>query len=200
VKRLLLALFILVSIVGCSACEPAGAPVTVVGDSITAWSSDAVRASLTRYSVTLSATPGINLADGTAQLVLPAVATRPSVLVVELGVNTAGAAWDASAVADLAHTLDSVRSIPCVVWVVPTAQIPAPLYDPLGVGYIHDRIETMKVSMRKMFPSYPNVHLADWGPTEIQHPEWFYADRMHLSDSGKVAYGDYIKGQVSGLC
>ena len=36
--------------------------------------------------------------------------------------------------------------------------------------------------------SYPNIHIVEWEEASKNHPEYFYADGIHLKDPGKVAY------------
>lgn len=193
-KRLAALLGLAAAALACVACQPP-APVPVVGDSVTAWSAAGVTAAMPAAVVT--ATPGIDLADGLVQLVRPAVATHPPVMVVELGVNSAGDGWTPADEADLAAVVAALATVPCVVWPLPDALVPS-YYDSLGAGTLHDRIGAMRATMIATFP--PNVHLADWGPVEAEHPEWYHADRMHLSPAGQVAYGAYIAEQVATVC
>lgn len=193
-KRLAALLGFAAAALACVACQPPET-VPVVGDSVTAWSAAGVTAAMPGAVVT--ATPGIDLADGRSQLVEPAVATRPRVIVVELGVNSAGNGWTATDEAELAATITAVATVPCVVWVLPDALVPS-FYDNLGPGTLHDNIGAMRATMRATFPA--NVHLADWGPIEAGHPEWYHPDGMHLSPAGQTAYGVYVAQQVATAC
>ena len=109
-----------------AACMPAyegdvaGLRVAGVGDSITADALADVERELDAHGFFFSvrAVPGIDLADGRTQLVGPAVATRPTALVVELGINSASDGWDGEDLPHLEGILADVAPIPCVVWVL----------------------------------------------------------------------------------
>lgn len=179
---------------------PAGAPrVAVVGDSITNYSSTQVQSAMSGYRVSINSVPGIDLADGRAQLVKPVMATKPDVLVIELGINSAREVWDSADLVHLEGIMADAASVPCVIWVTPTALAPS-YYDHLGKGYLRDRIAAMKASVAKRVAKRPNFHLADWGEIEGQHPEWFDADHLHPTTAGKVAYAQYLNEQVGALC
>ena len=200
---------VLVAALALVACEPPTAPtysgpadgrkVAVVGDSITASAVKPIRESLSEYQLAVTATAGIALAAGRIQLVQPAVMTRPEVLVIELGINSATVAWDSDDLPNLEGILADVKTIPCVIWVTPTALAPSS-FDPGGKGTLQSRLESFKASLKKRLPAHRNVHLADWGPTELANPAWFTSDHLHLSPAGQAAYGRYLDERVAALC
>lgn len=180
---------------------PKGAKrVGMVGDSITAFSSTQLESALAKkYRRSVNGVPGIDLADALPQLVLPTVATKPDVLVIELGINSARESWDSKDLPYLEATLKAADTVPCTLWVTPTALEPS-YYDHLGTGTIKSRIDAMKASLVKRLLKHPTVHLADWGAVEGQHPEWFDADHLHPSAAGKTAYASWLVEQVGALC
>lgn len=202
----LLVLALVVVILGaCQMVQPykgkaGGKRVAVVGDSITAYASTQVNAELAKdYMRSVNATPGIDLPTARTQLVVPAVATKPDVLVIELGINSAHDGWNSADLTRLERIMADAGAIPCVVWVTPTALAPS-YYDHLGPGTAKERIEAMKASVAKRVAKRPNFHLADWGAIEGQHPEWFKDDHLHNTDAGEAAYAAYLREQVGALC
>lgn len=189
------------------ACMPqyqgkAGAPkVAVVGDSITNYATPNVEAALrSTYQYSVMGTPSITMQDARKPLVQAAVATTPDVLVVELGINNARDGWDSTDVTHMVRVLGDVRTVPCVVWVVPDA-LDVSYYDNQGPGTLHERILQFKASLEKRLPSYPNVHMAYWGTQERTHPEWYIpGDNLHNSPRGENAYATYVKNAVGTYC
>jgi lysophospholipase L1-like esterase len=139
--------------------------------------------------------------DARKPLVQAAVATRPDVLVVELGINSARDGWTSGDITDMVRILGDVASVPCVVWVIPDA-LDHSYYDNQGTSAptLHGRILQFKASLDKRVGTYPNVHVAYWGDVERTHPEWYNGDGLHHSDAGKRAYGRYVRAQVDALC
>ena len=39
---------------------------------------------------------------------------------------------------------------------------------------------------------YPNIHIVDWEEKSVGHPEYFYADGIHLKEEGITAYANVI--------
>lgn len=187
-----------------SACRPTyvgpqGPKVAVAGDSITRSSSDELDTELAAKYRFLSGIDGIDLADGRSQLVEPVAGTTPSVIVLELGINSARESWDSSDLPHLEAVLAAVKATPCVIWVTPTALTPS-YYDHLGQGTLASRIAQFQASLAKRLPKYPNIHRADFGALELQHPEWFVADRLHLTPEGQAAYASYVADQIDTTC
>jgi lysophospholipase L1-like esterase len=187
-----------------SACRPTytgpqGPKVAVIGDSITNSSSEELDAELAAKYRFASGIDGIDLADGRAKLVNPVAETKPSVLVIELGINSARESWDSSDLPHLEAVLAAAKATPCVIWVTPTALEPS-YYDHLGQGTLASRITAFQASLDKRLPKYPNIHRADFGAIEQQHPEWFVNDRLHLTAAGQAAYAAYVADQVDASC
>ena len=197
-------LLILVLALAASACRPSytgpmGPRVAVVGDSITNSSTAKLDTELASKYRFLSGIDGIDLAQGRTQLVKPVTDTAPSVLVLELGINSARESWDSSDLPDLEAVLGAVKSTPCVIWVTPTALQPS-YYDHLGKGTLASRIALFQASLAKRLPKYPNIHQADFGALQLQHPEWFVADRLHLTSDGQAAYATFVADQIANHC
>lgn len=202
-KKLLL---LLLAALALSACQvpvyngPASEQrVAVVGDSITDYSAKALDKAFTNQNRWIKGIPGIDLADGRSQLVKPAVASAPAVLVVELGINSAREEWNSTDLRHLEGILADTDSLPCVIWVTPTALEPS-YYDHLGTGTIQSRIEKFQASLAKRLPANGNVRVADFGSIQLQHPEWFQDDRMHPNAAGQKAYAEYVLEQVEQGC
>ncbi len=43
---------------------------------------------------------------------------------------------------------------------------------------------------------YPNIHIVEWEETSKSHPEYFYADGIHLKEDGPKAYADTIYNAI----
>lgn len=104
------ALLVLLVVVGVSACRPVytgpdGRRVAVVGDSITNGSSGALDSSLADQHRFLQGVDGIDLAAGRTRLVKPVVESKPEVMVIELGINSAREEWNSADLADLESVL-----------------------------------------------------------------------------------------------
>lgn len=174
----------------------------MVGDSITEYATPKVEGVLrTSYYYSVMGIGGINLKDARTKLVQPAVSTTPEVLVVELGINSARDGWDSGDLVHLEGVLRDVRSVPCVVWVIPDA-LDTSYYDNQGTSAptLHGRILQFKASLEKRLPSHPHVHMAYWGEQERTHPEWYTDDRLHNTPAGKQAYATYVEAKVRTLC
>lgn len=189
---------------GAAACHPSytgpvGPKVAVIGDSITNSSTTELGDELAARHRFVSGIDGIDLADGHAQLVKPVAETKPQVVVVELGINSARESWDAADLPDLEKVLADLKATPCVIWVTPTA-LEASYFDHLGDGTIASRIALFQASLKKRLPKYPNIHRADFGSVELQHTEWFAPDRMHLNQEGQSAYAAYVADQIATNC
>lgn len=198
VLRYLVVLLIPVVLTSCLSFSGGdGTKVAVVGDSITNYSTPQVEAALADYNFAVKGIPGIDLKDGRTQLVQPAVAEDPDVLVIELGINSAREVWNSDDLPYLEGVLHDADAIDCVIWVTPTALQPS-YYDHLGEGTIASRIEAFKSSLKKRLPKHPNQRLADFGVT--QQAEWFDADHLHPSPVGKSAYASYVAEQVAAGC
>jgi hypothetical protein len=190
------------------ACSPiykgntSGTKVGVVGDSITNYATPQVEATLApTYHYAVGSTPGINLKDARGTWVRPMVGTHPEVLVVELGINSARDGWDSTDLPHLEGVLKDVRTVPCVVWVVPDA-LDTSYYDNQGTSAptLHERILQFKASLEKRLPANPNVHLAYWGAQERTHPAWYGDDGLHNSNRGETAYATYVKNAITTYC
>lgn len=189
---------------GATACQPAysgpeGRRVAVVGDSITNGSGTAIDAELADAYRFVSGIDSIDLAEGRTKLVKPVVGTKPAVLVIELGINSAREVWDSADLPHLEGVLADIKAIPCVIWVTPTS-LATSYYDHLGEGTLNTRIAKFQASLKKRLPKHPQIHLADFGAMSVQHPEWYQADGLHPNDAGRVAYASYTVEQVDTQC
>lgn len=182
---LLMSAVLLVSAGGCNDTQP---KVIITGDSITAWSEAAFP-----KDQDVRATPGIDLKDGRTKHVKPAVADKPDVLVVELGINSAREVWNSDDLPSLEGILADTNSIDCVVWVTPTALSPS-YYDNLGEGTLKERIAAFQASLKKRLAANPNVRLADFGA--VEKASWYQDDHLHLNPTGQKAYAAFVLAAV----
>jgi hypothetical protein len=119
-KTIILALFVTITLAACSPVYtgPTSAPkVAVVGDSITLQSSESVQVAFYGKRLAIMAENGIDLSAGRTKFVQPAVKSKPAVLVIELGVNSAKDGWTSADLVPLEGIMSDVASVPCVVWV-----------------------------------------------------------------------------------
>lgn len=196
---LIIAVALLVSACRPTYTGPTGPKVAVVGDSITNSSTEELDAELAAKYRFASGIDGIDLDAGRTKLVKPVAETTPSIIVVELGINSARESWDSTDLPHLEAMLTAVKAMPCVIWVTPTA-METSYYDHLGQGTLATRIAMFQASLDKRLPKYPNIHRADFGALELQHPEWYVADRLHLTPEGQAAYASYVADQIDTAC
>lgn len=175
-----------------------GFKVTMVGDSITNYSTPELTAALASYRRSVTGVPGISLLGALDPLVRPAVATKPHVVVVELGINSAREAWNSADLKWLEATLTSLDKATRVIWITPSALAPS-YYDHLGKGTLQARLAAFKASLVKRLPAHPKQRLADFSKVQLKHPEWFDDDHLHPSDEGKVAFAEYVAAQVDAV-
>jgi hypothetical protein len=201
-KTIILTLLTTLALAACSPVYtgPTSAPkVAMVGDSITLQSAESVQVAFYGKRLAIMAENGIDLSAGRTKFIQPAVKSKPAVLVIELGVNSAKDGWTSADLIPLEGIMSDVASVPCVVWVTPSSLKPSD-FDGFGPGYIQDRLDAMAASIAKRVPRHPNMHLANYGTTERLHPELFVADGLHPSRQGQDAYAMYLSTQVDKLC
>lgn len=195
------ALLALLAVAALAACQPvdaytisytgSGSRVAVVGDSITAHAQPQVVAALDGRARAVAGVPSMRMTAALEDRVRPAVATDPDVLVIELGLNDALDGWGSADLPTLEAMLSLLDDARCVVWVTPSALAPS-YYDHLGPGTMQARAAAFKASLAKRLPKHPNQHLADFSAVQLQHPEWFDADHLHLTAAGHQAYADFV--------
>jgi len=190
----------------------AGAPkVALVGDSLLFgagwWTTHDLNQS--GYQVWTDGDIGKTVADRKPKL-LEMLASKPDVLVIELGTNDTGhAAREATpaqrdeALArelDVARTaLDAARDVPCVVWVTPSAHVTQAV-DAVGGADAHNRLAAKyTAAINDVAPrDHPNVTVADWSTWSASHPAWFDADGIHSNgaEAGQRGMADLITQTV----
>ena len=47
-------------------------------------------------------------------------------------------------------------------------------------------------NIKEISNKYPNVHIIKWEESSKDHPEYFYADGIHLKEKGQAAYANAI--------
>ncbi len=172
-----------------------GVKVAVIGDSITNYSTTEIRSALAPYRHSVTGIPGIGFVGALDRLVRPAVASKPDVLIIELGINSAREVWNSADLKWLEATLKELDKVPRVIWITPSALTPS-YYDHLGAGTIAQRIAAFKASLVKRLPKHPNQRLADFSVSQLTHPEWFDVDHLHPSPAGKTAIAAYMLARL----
>lgn len=166
--------------------------VGIVGDSITASSTPQLRLSFGSNPVSINAVPGIGMQPGRGlTMVQTMVATKPDLLVIELGINNLADGWGADDVADMDRILVAARPVPTVLWVVPTSLAPCYYDGPSGTT-LRQRIVAFRLALLSHAARYRNVRVADFGLPEDAHHEWLGPDRLHLSPQGTEAYAQFM--------
>ena len=51
--------------------------------------------------------------------------------------------------------------------------------------------------LAQVVPGAPNAVLVDWFGASANHPEWFYADGLHLRPAGAAAYAGLISAAIN---
>lgn len=196
----------------CAACQPSyvgssGPRVGIAGDSVTAHAKTQVEGAFGGYRRSVMAVPGIDLADGRADLVAPLASTDPDVMVVELGINSALDGWTSADAREIDLIMRDLEDVPCVVWITPSALTPS-YYDHLGPGTIAERIAAMRASVERRAAGsssrsvsvYRNLHVADFGPVQMSHPQWFMDDHLHMNEAGHNALATFMRQSVEEAC
>ena len=180
-----------------------GVRVAVVGNSIVDRSRTEIKSSLNAngFSYHVSAEGGIAIPAARERLLPPVYASKPEVLVIELGINDAMTGWNSADLPHLERILKDLDAVPCVIWVTPDAQDPGPTW---WDGAAHDgstlneRLALFEASLLKRLPKHPTVHHADWG--ELQLDEYYEADLLHPSPAGSLAFASYLSERIAALC
>ena len=195
----------LVTVLALAACHPtpvyvgSGPKLATVGDSVTWYSIGPLKAALTGYSRWVWGITGTDLVQGRTSLVIPAVDTKPQVMVIELGINSVLRTWTPTASTALDGILADVAKVPCVIWVTPDA-LTVSNFDTWGPTTLHQRIAGWRALLAQRIAGHANVHQADWGAIEINHPEWYRSDGLHPNPAGEQALAAYVTQQVTSHC
>lgn len=206
--KVLALLFVLAfTVLGC-ACQPPykgpanSARVAVVGDSVTDISTTSLQAKLSKtWRTSVSGVGGIDLPRGRTELVQPAVATKPDVLVVELGINSASNGWTSNDAHFIDLILKDAAKVPCVVWLLPDALDNTAFNLLADDGLLMtDRIAALRKSIQRRVAANPNLHLADFGPLQRSHPEWYAVDGLHPSPAGTRGMANFLDQSIRSYC
>ena len=112
---------------------------------------------------------------------------QPDVVVIATGTNDSVEEIGAVQESWIDSALDALAANPCVLWVNVRSEI--------GPNYVDwNPLLTEKAS------DAGNVRVADWDGYSNGHPEWIDWDTVHLSAEGKVAYADWLVGQMALGC
>lgn len=65
-------------------------------------------------------------------------------------------------------------------------------YDVFWLTVTNDRDVHVNADLKKFCDKYDNAHLIDWQSLSANHPDWFYADGIHLPTAGRKAYANII--------
>ena len=151
------------------------AEVALVGDSLLHDARDEVE-DANLHHLSIRAMPGITIAQAT-HLVEEAAASRPDVLVIELGTNDGVLSTEELSLTASLAVLDTATSVPCVVWVAPAER--------------NDITRRLVAHLDQQARERPNLRILRWDEAAA-HPEWFAEDGVHHTDAGQVAFADAI--------
>jgi hypothetical protein len=176
--------------------SPVAAPkVGIVGDSITASAVDQLRSAFAGSRLSISAVSGIGMQPGFGlDLVKTMLASKPDVLVVELGINNVTGQWDLGDFKDMESILAAVASVRDVLWVVPGTKSATYFNGTSGTTLQH-RILLFRNALISQTAKHPNVRVANFGPVELRNPdELLAADGLHLTVLGRAAFAEFVFG------
>lgn len=191
---------------------PASAPkIALVGDSLLFAAGWWTTTYLDKagYQVWLNGDVGKTVADRAPKLD-EMLASKPDVVVIELGTNDVGQAsrevtrarQDEALERVLANAraaLDRAAAVPCVVWVTPSAHVNVAEVA-VGGAEMHNRLAAKYTAAidAEAQQRHPNVVVADWSAWSAGHPEWFEADGIHSNtiQAGQRGMADLITQSV----
>jgi lysophospholipase L1-like esterase len=170
----------------------AGGPkVAIVGDSITELSRARIVEALTDdQRVRIDASTGYTIAQMTPEI-RRQVATRPDVVVVNLGTNDMdleNPRWRR----DVDRMLDLVAEVPCVELVT----VHDGVHDPVGANVgtsINARLGEVAAARR-------SFHLIDWNTAVRERPGLVVADGIHPTAAGQRFLADAIRDAIRDDC
>jgi hypothetical protein len=169
-----------------------GDSVLVVGDSLTAQSSDEIRLTLQAegWKPTIEGHSGSSIVGGragvdwpkrVAQLVIP---KAPDVAIVELGTND-----HAESASSLASGVDAVmgplRHVRRVVWLNAQAE---------ALGGADAKV--VNEVLREATVRWPNLEILDMSGHFRGHDEWHVSDGVHFNDSGKGELARFVRAAL----
>lgn len=148
--------------------------VTVVGDSITAMSTNQIAAALSPdYRASVAGWIGTYISSWVL-LIPEIVAALPRHdWIIELGTNDARVGSDLAWASDLARELHPLRHQRCII-----------------LTTVNPRIGSLAVAINKALEAEvstkPNFHLLDWGNAEWKNPTWLQRDGIHPTPAGST--------------
>jgi hypothetical protein len=160
---------------------PSPLHVSMVGDSVMLGARDDLLASLPGDQVTVDAVENRSLL-GAVSLVAPVASAMGDVVVLALGYN------DAADPAVFRGRIDSMMGalapVPAVVWF--TQRVFRPDRAPMN--------QELTAAQQR----YPNLQVVDWDATVAAHPDYVYADGIHLTPPGRTAFAALARVAVDG--
>lgn len=156
--------------------EPYDGDVFAIGDSVLAGAATC----LARRGVDVNAQQSRRITDAVA--ILERKADRlPARIIVHLGTNGGAVATE----------LDAIMAVlgqdRIILW--STIQLPD---DPSRYTYEQATNE----AIAGLADRYPNVRIFDWQAATKLHPEWLYAEGIHMTPEGCRGYADLVEPQV----
>jgi hypothetical protein len=161
--------------------NPSGPKVAVLGNSLISLSAEEIPAALNDTYLTSSA--GEN--GMTIEQILPLAdryaAHRPTIAVIEAGVNDAGrpdSQWNA--LYELAMESQMLQRFPrasCIVWVNVGTHTTSP--------ELNAHAAELNAGMRFWKAGEPRLLIADWDSITVAHPEYLFPDGVHPNQEGQ---------------
>lgn len=169
-----------------------GDSVLVIGDSLTAQSSDEIRLTLQAdgwnptveghsASSVVGARAGVAWPTRVAELVKP---HAPDVAIVELGTNDGGES-SASLGAGIDAVMGPLRHVRRVIWL--NAQVAV---------FSGAEARVVNEALREATVRWPNVEILDMSSHFAGHDEWHSPDGVHFNDSGKGELAKFMRSAL----
>ncbi len=153
--------------------------ISVFGDSVLLGAADAIQSTLAGNVVTIDARQDLSLlgALGTLQAARPTIG---DVVVLDLGYNdgTDLGVWRSR----VDQAMAILEGVPRVIWLDQS-------------NFASGRAE-MDAELAAATQRYPNLDVAGWGAVVAAHPDFVYADGVHLTPAGQVAMADLVRQRV----
>jgi hypothetical protein len=153
--------------------------VSVFGDSVLLGAKGQLVAQLAPWPVAVDAEESRSLL-GAIGILQRAQSTLGNVVVLDLGYNDG---TDRTAFRErIDGAMAVLTAVPRVVWLNQTE---------FAAGRSGMNTELSAAAAR-----YPNLDIVDWNATVVSHPEFVYADRIHLTPTGQAAMASLVREHI----
>ncbi|MCC4121469.1 acyltransferase family protein [Lactococcus lactis] len=66
----------------------------------------------------------------------------------------------------------------------------------INIKVPRDWESTVNGTLQRLVGKYPNLKIIDWHSKSQNHPEYFYDDEIHLNETGRAAYANFLHSSV----